>query len=303
MSFGTKLSSKTLLRQLSGVTETIRKLGDVRNMPDYTRARARRRAFGLVPKRLIVFPNGPYILRLSIDSSHFTSDAAWSAQYHGEYAAPEALNQESGDKVRAINWRTESTWYIGATYLEILIWHVMGYDELCDFRNRRSQPHSKPYFFTPAEPGTDGGIREHEAVVTIFQVLLSHTDGYVQKAVHLVQRMLQIDPDERPGAPDVELEFLHLATQEERADKEVHEQDEQEGHQHFTSRPEDTKNEPESSSPDTDRAYIPEPDLGSGSIPYEYPEAAFELGIPLWRPTPRETEHKTGEVANEDKEE
>lgn len=216
MSLGAKFSSKILLHQLSGIAETIQEISEVHLVRHY-RHEDRRYAFGLTPERILVFPDGPSIFRLSIDVSHFRAEIYWGA-HHEDHEAPEALK---GGKYREVDWRAEFTWCIGCTYLEILMWHVMGYDGLTEFRNRLSQPNSRPYFFSPAEPGTDGGIREHEAVVTIFQALHSQTDGCVREAVHLVQRMLAIDPYKRPTASSLASEFRNLATQEERADKEA----------------------------------------------------------------------------------
>lgn len=296
MSFGTKFSSKTLLRQLSGVAAKIQELSESRAMT-YRHTSTRHFPFGLTPERLFVFPDGPTTLRLSIDISYHTEALHWYANY-GHYNAPEALNE-----YRVLNWRAEITWCIGCTYLEILIWHVMGYDGLCDFRDRLSQSNWRPYFFSPEEPGTDRGIREHEAVVTIFQALHSQTDGHVREAVDLVQRMLAINPNERPIASDVASEFRQITTTpEERADTEANEQEKQEGHQPLISRPEDAKNESRTSSPDTAWAYALEPDLNPENLPYDARGEGFGLGIPVWRPTPRETEDDNGEVGNEDKE-
>ena len=208
MRVGIKFSSKTLLRQLSGIAKTIQELSDVHLVRGYQHKRARSHAFGLTPERLLVFPDGPFILRLFIDISNFTGEVYWDA-HPGDYDAPEAV-----DRHHIIDWCAEMIWWIGCTYLEILIWHFMGYDGLCDFRNRRSQHHSRPYFFSPAEPGTNGGAREHEAVVSIFQVLLSQSDGYVPETVHSVRRMLAIRPSDRPTASSVALVFRDLATQE-----------------------------------------------------------------------------------------
>ena len=80
------------------------------------------------------------------------------------------------------------------------------------------------------------------------------------------------------------------------------EQTEQEGHQPLISRPEDAKDESRTSSPDTAWAYALEPDLNPESLPYDARGEGFGLGIPVWRPTPRETEDENGEVGNEDKE-
>ena len=191
---GSPFDDTTLLCQLSGVAKDFFHL---RIAQDF--------AFELTPERILVTPGGPSILRLFINLSDVIRQSSWDPDC-GQYSTPEAFAN------LRYSYSTDSgAWSLGCTYLEILVWHVMGYQELCSFRDRRLQSHSIPYFFSPAEPGTSSSTREHAAVVEMTQVLLSRTSGDIQEAVRVVETILRVNQDERLIMIQILAKFAHLA--------------------------------------------------------------------------------------------
>jgi hypothetical protein len=221
MELGTAFSNQTLLRQLSGLAEDIEDLNDGRHLKGGLSSR--RATIGLTPGRIHVFPDRLSILCLSFDPSDLKKKLRWAFDC-GDYTAPEELQSPPYEKhtenSSKHDWSVGSTWSVGCTYLEILVWHVMGYEAVADFRSRRSQGHSIPYFFHPANPVTNDEARRHEVVIEMFENLLEQSEGYVREAVLYVDTMLQIDPKERPTAFLFRSEFARLAAEEEEKEKE-----------------------------------------------------------------------------------
>jgi hypothetical protein len=228
MELGTTFSSQTLLRQLSGLAEDIEDLNDGRHSKGGLFSR--RATIRLTPGRIHVFPDRRSILCLSIDPSDLKKKLRWAFDC-GEYTAPEELQSPPYEKhtenSSKHDWSVGSTWSVGCTYLEILVWHVMGYEAVADFRSRRSQGHSMPYFFHPANPVTNDEARRHEVVIEMFDNLLEQSEGYVREAVLYVDTMLQIDPKERPTAFRFRSEFARLAAEEEEKEEEREEKEEE----------------------------------------------------------------------------
>lgn len=103
-------------------------------------------------------------------------------------------------------------WSLGCIFLDILVWHVDGYEELNAFRDRREVlvvPNGRGddgfYYF--AEAGREAQAQIRETVTEKFQDLLNRTTGPFRSAVQIVKAMLEIDPGARPTAEAVEREL------------------------------------------------------------------------------------------------
>ena len=207
------LSTRTLLYQLSQIAGAVRYLRGHFSM-NWTSEDATELFLGLdiTPEHIIVFPGQGAILRLSVKPSMIPvgSQLSWKSWYRPRtrvYRQPETFGSEGTERA--------DIWSLGCTYLEILLWHLGGYEPLKSFREQRCQEvepggHEDEGFYFFAETGPDAKAQLRKPVVDMLQDLRNRTQGALHAAVKVVEAMLQIDPLARPSAAKVEEDLSEL---------------------------------------------------------------------------------------------
>lgn len=163
-------------------------------------------ALDITPEKIMVLSEQVFGLHLWVESFQILRQGKpRKAVLTPAYRAPEPLQLDDAASVVAAN-----IWSLGCTYLEILVWYFDGYWSLEEFRENRGQTSTKSgdrsakafcYF---SVPGNDAKARLRDPVDGMFQSLVLRTEGPMRSAVQIVKQMLQIDPNSRPSAAEVE---------------------------------------------------------------------------------------------------
>ncbi|KAH6642845.1 hypothetical protein C7974DRAFT_372708 [Boeremia exigua] len=188
-----KLDSSKLAIELRGIAAAVEKLHDGEFF---------NRILNIHPENIMVScPDQSKMLCLWVESFQIIqpgpSGERKSAVLSPVYRPPEPLETASADSV--------ASWSLGCLFLEILVWHVMGYDNLCKFRESRERPvrpGGRPnrafYYFT--ETGPDARAQLREEVTDIFLVVWVRVTGRLSGSLKALEQMLQIDPKARLSA-------------------------------------------------------------------------------------------------------
>lgn len=131
----------------------------------------------------------------------------WLQGQNAKYRSPE-LSKFSRSGLPA------SIWSLGCLFLDILVWHLNGFEELNAFRDLRESHRVTGIrddgFYDLEETGLETRAKVKETVTEKLQQLLSNATEPLRSVVQIVQSMIQIDPEARPTAEEVEKKLANL---------------------------------------------------------------------------------------------
>lgn len=123
------------------------------------------------------------------------------------YRAPEATGNEGRTS------RPYDLWSLGCVYLELLVWHLEGYNSLERFREEREglvSPGGREDEGFYCRPTLREPFRLRDVVVQRIQTVKSQCEGLLKDIADVIPDLLQIDPRHRPTAEKLSENLKHV---------------------------------------------------------------------------------------------
>jgi len=111
--------------------------------------------------------------------------------------------------------RAGDVWSLGCIFADVITFVVRGYEGVCAFREHRTTVSAASSRVTKDWFHDEGHVKP--TVLDWFQSLVDSTSGdsFVEEFIHLLKKILQSRPEDRPKITDIESEFQEILRREE----------------------------------------------------------------------------------------